>query len=102
MSFPTRASFPRPARMAGLVLFVSLTLASAAAPAAETGGEAPTAQAVPSATSPPPLFAEESRWSWSKMLKPLEFVQGSRRNMIQLATVGMCIALYIIWWRRAA
>jgi hypothetical protein len=34
------------------------------------------------------------------MFKPLEFVQGSRRNMVQLATVGMCIALYIIWWRK--
>ena len=55
-------------------------------------------EAVPSA---PVLFAEDSGWSWRSLLKPLEFLQGSRRNMIQAATVAMCIALYIIWWRRA-
>jgi hypothetical protein len=49
----------------------------------------------------PILLADEEGWSWRSLLKPVEFLQGSRRNMIQAATVGMCIALYIIWWRRA-
>jgi hypothetical protein len=49
----------------------------------------------------PALFADDSGWTWRSVLKPLEFLQGSRRNMIQAATVAMCIALYIIWWRRA-
>src|SRR6266481_6260638 len=40
----------------------------------------------------PVLFADESSWRWSKLLKPLEFLRGSRRNMILMATVGMCIA----------
>jgi hypothetical protein len=50
--------------------------------------------------SAPVLLADDSGWSWRSLLKPLEFLQGSRRNMIQAATVAMCIALYIIWWRR--
>jgi hypothetical protein len=50
--------------------------------------------------SPGTTISEETGWSWTKMLKPFSFVQGNRRNMVQLATVGMCIALYIIWWRK--
>ena len=102
MSVPNPARFRRPARAAGFALFVSLALSSAGALAAEIRPGPSSSPPCLLATSAPPLVAEESRWTWSRMLKPLEFVQGSRRNMIQLATVGMCIALYIIWWRRAA
>jgi hypothetical protein len=46
------------------------------------------------------LLADDSDWSWSKVTKPFQVVQGSRRTMVQFATIGMCIALYIIWWRK--
>jgi hypothetical protein len=48
----------------------------------------------------PVLLADDSGWSWSKVTKPFQVVQGSRRTMVQFATIGMCIALYIIWWRK--
>jgi hypothetical protein len=91
----------------GVALLVVAILRPATAAAAQNAPPA-TAPAVAApfaftaAVLPAPvLFAEDSGWSWRSILKPLEFLQGSRRNMIQAATVAMCIALYIIWWRRA-
>ena len=90
---------------AALLIVAILRPATAAAalngpPATEPAVAAPFAFTAP-VPSVPALFAEDSGWSWRSILNPLEFLQGSRRNMIQAATVGMCIALYIIWWRRA-
>jgi hypothetical protein len=69
-------------------------------PAAEPAVAAPSGLVAPAHTARV-LFAEDSGWSWRSLLKPLEFVRGSRSNMIQAATISMCIALFIIWWRRA-
>jgi hypothetical protein len=71
-----------------------------APPVSAPAGDAPLALTAPISPAPA-LFADDSGWSWRSLLKPLEFLQGSRRNMIQAATIAMCIALYIIWWRRA-
>lgn len=46
-----------------------------------------------------PLLAE-SRWSWRKLYNPLETALSSRARMIQFGIIGMCIALYIIVWRK--
>ena len=85
---------------AGFVLLLAIPLAPALVRA--DGGKSD--QSSPSfsmpSKSPGTTFAEETGWNWKGMLKPFSFVQGSRRNMIQLATVGLCIALYIIWWRK--
>jgi hypothetical protein len=35
-------------------------------------------------------------WSWRTMLAPVESALGSRRHMLQLGMVGMCIGLYIL------
>jgi hypothetical protein len=50
------------------------------------------------AAAPTPPFAAgfSSRSVWS----PLEWALGSQRRMLQVATVAMCIALYVIWWRK--
>ncbi len=90
---------------AALLAVAILRPATAAAalnapPATAPAVAAPFAFSAP-VPSAPVLFAEDSGWSWRSLLKPMEFLQGSRRNMIQAATVAMCIALYIIWWRRA-
>lgn len=42
--------------------------------------------------SAPPLLA----FDWHRLLGPLDAVLGNRRRMVQLATVGVCIALYIM------
>jgi hypothetical protein len=44
----------------------------------------------------PPLAAG----SWQSFLTPVESVLGSRRRMIQLAFVGVCIGLYILMRHR--
>jgi hypothetical protein len=85
---------------AGIVLLLALLLSPAIVRA--DGGKSD--QSSPSfsmpSKSPGTTISEETGWSWTKMFKPFSFVQGNRRNMVQLATVGMCIALYIIWWRK--
>jgi hypothetical protein len=37
---------------------------------------------------------------WSKVYHPIESAMGSQRGMLQVATIGMVLALFIIWWRR--
>ena len=50
------------------------------------------------AAAPPPAIAVafSSRSIWG----PLEWALGSQRRMLQVATVGMCLALYILMWRK--
>ena len=43
---------------------------------------------------PTPLLAES--WSWRKLFNPVQAALGSRRRMVQFATIGMCIGLYIL------
>ncbi len=52
--------------------------------------------AAPAAAAPVrvPLAAIRSIWS------PIEWAMGSQRRMLQVATVGMCLAIYIILWRK--
>ena len=84
----------------GIVILLAVAFAPALAWA--DGGKSD--QSSPSfslpSKSPGTTFTEETGWNWKGMLKPFTFVQGNRRNMVQLATVGLCIALYIIWWRK--
>jgi hypothetical protein len=102
MRLPLRSKSVRSAFWAGILLF-SVILVSPALVRAQ-GAAKPSDQSSPSFSLPSKssgtALSEETGWSWTKMFKPLEFVHGSRRNMVQLATVGMCIALYIIWWRK--
>jgi hypothetical protein len=58
---------------------------------------APAVRAAPSfAPSAPPAAVLGSRSIWT----PLEWALGNQRRMLQVATVGMCLALYIIMWRK--
>jgi hypothetical protein len=45
-----------------------------------------------------PLLAEGG-WGWRNLLTSFESAFGSRRRMMQLATIGMCIGLYIMMRR---
>jgi uncharacterized membrane protein len=46
--------------------------------------------------SPPAFAGITSRAAWA----PVEWAMGSQRRMLQVGTVGMCLALYIIMWRK--
>jgi hypothetical protein len=46
------------------------------------------------ARAAPPAAASRGFWG------PIEWAMGSQRRMLQVATVGMCLALYIIMWRK--
>ena len=39
-----------------------------------------------------PLLA----WNWGTLFNPVQSALGSRRRMFQMATIGMCIGLYIL------
>jgi hypothetical protein len=55
------------------------------------------ARAAPPVTAPSPTCAVlGARTFWPAV----EWALGSQRRMLQVATVGMCLALYIIWWRK--
>jgi hypothetical protein len=72
-------------------LLVALFLATLLASPARAGG--PPRPAVP---PPPACAAVLSRSFWT----PIEWAMGSQRRMLQVATVGMCLALYIIAWKK--
>ncbi|HZT79235.1 MAG TPA: hypothetical protein VFA26_03375 [Gemmataceae bacterium] len=55
--------------------------------------------AAPAVAAPTPTFAEGSSLSRS-VWAPIQWAMGSQRRMLQTATVGMCLALYIIMWRK--
>jgi hypothetical protein len=50
--------------------------------------------ASPVAAAPTPTFAGVRTWA------PVQWALGSQRRMLQTATVGMCLALWIIMWRK--
>jgi hypothetical protein len=91
----------RPVLWAGILLLLAVFLSPAVvrADGAKAADQPSPSFSLPS-KSPGTAISEETGWSWTRIFKPFEFVQGSRRNMVQLATIGMCIALYIIWWRK--
>lgn len=37
---------------------------------------------------------------WGSIFSPLQSALGNRKRMLQIGVIGMCIALYIIMWRR--
>ncbi len=39
-----------------------------------------------------PLLA----WNWGTLFNPVQSALGNRRRMIQMATIGMCLGLYIL------
>jgi hypothetical protein len=41
-----------------------------------------------------PLLAEG--WSFRRLFSPVQNALGSRRRMVQFATIGMCIGLFIL------
>jgi hypothetical protein len=53
---------------------------------------------------PTPAVVFADGWSprklVNKLYSPIESALGDRRRMIQLATLSMCLALFVIWWRR--
>ncbi len=75
------------------VLVLALDLAGGPAPAAAF----PPGTRAPVAVASAPLLA--TGWSWQLLYRPIESLAGNRRRMIQLATVGMCIGLYILMRR---
>jgi hypothetical protein len=50
------------------------------------------------ASSAAVVFAEG--WSWQKLYAPIENGLTTRTRMIQMASLSMVIALYIIWMRK--
>jgi hypothetical protein len=38
--------------------------------------------------------------SWFSRFNLVRMIEGSRSGLVQAATICMCVALYIIWWRR--
>jgi len=47
----------------------------------------------------PPAALLADGW-WQSIYYPLESSLGSQRGMMLFATVGMLVALYVIWYRR--
>jgi hypothetical protein len=67
-----------------LVLFLQPALASA--------GEIPSPTSAQAGFVSSPLLA----WNLDTVFSPVNSLLGSRRRMIQFATIGMCIGLYIL------
>lgn len=82
-------------RCAALVLFV-LLLFQTTAVAADAIQPVPRSMAPVRRAAVPALVAG---WSLTKAFSYVETALGSQRRMIQLATLGMCIGLYILMRR---
>lgn len=74
-----------------LLLFVFLLLLPAPARAGELRPPTPHGAIVLST----PVLANGG-WSWRNLFAPVQSALGNRRRMIQFATIGMCIGLYIL------
>ena len=95
VDLPLPRRFARRGRVRMLFLFLLLLLPASAA-AAEAHRPAPpvrVASLSAHAVSAPLVL---SAWSWQKVWSPFEATLSNRRRMIQLATIGMCIGLYIL------
>jgi hypothetical protein len=84
--------------LAALCLLVLLIFFHTSASAqADSAAPAPALQSMVNDQAPrPPLVA--GFWDFRNYLSPPGLA--SRRVMLQIGVVGMCIALYIIIWRR--
>ena len=92
---------PRLSRWSGPFLVALFLVAAGAAPAQAAGpAPAPGPRTVclvqrPRASVPVPTAS-----IWHSVNRFLESSLNNRRRMLQFATVGMCLALYIMIWRR--
>jgi len=89
----------RRARLLAVVVCLFLAIpapASGASPiiSSSRSGQAPASVSVSHWSAFAPTFADG--WSWAKFFAMLK----GRSRMLQVGAVGMCLALYIIWWRR--
>jgi hypothetical protein len=75
---------PRPRRRAG-ALVVALFVAALLAPPARAADPVR-----------PVFVASASRAFWG----PVQWALGNQRRMLQVGAVGMCLAIYIILWRK--
>lgn len=48
-----------------------------------------------------PLPTVHSSWGWDRAWRSLESIFGNQKRMFQLALIGMCIALYIMFRSRS-
>jgi hypothetical protein len=82
-----------PRRRRGLLLALTVWTALLLAPAAVPAAAPPQAAAgCPAVVSPAPLFG----WSFQKIFGPVESFLGERKRMMQMATLGMAIGLFIL------
>src|SRR5690349_21173276 len=81
----------RPPRCAALILLVILFFGSTAA---ASGGATP--RAALAAHHPAGTYVVADSWSLGRAFGKVETFLSDRRRMIQLATIGMLIGLYIL------
>jgi len=80
----------------GLLFVAVLVLAfELAVPPVQAADTAAAGLPQASLAAPPAVMAG----AWQLITKPLDMLAGNKRRMIQLATVGMCIGLYILMRR---
>lgn len=77
-----------------VLVLLSLPGTSALAAAASPVDNAACSSATPSLAGP-----VWGAW-YDKVLAPFEGALNTKKRMVQFATVGMIIALWIIWWRK--
>jgi hypothetical protein len=73
-------------------IWIVLVLVVLLQPAPARAGEAPSASPAQAGFVSSPLPA----WSLNNLFSPVQSALGNRRRMIQFATIGMCIGLYIL------
>ena len=88
VSYHTRSSSSR--RCTWILILLLFLLQPALASGSEPVTEAPAQSA--SVSAPSLVHA----WSWNTLFGPVQTALGNRRRMIQFATIGMCIGLYIL------
>ena len=86
---PLQSRRGRRGRGAALVLLVLLFVQASAA-AAET------ARPVPALSKPSPAATPVLAWSVGRSWSRVETFLSNRARMVQMATIGMCIGLYIL------
>jgi hypothetical protein len=82
-----------------LVLALCLSAGDALTPPARAKAVAHGRPAAPTVWTNP-VVAQSTKWTWRKLYAPLESGLASRRRMLQFGIIGMCLALYIIVWRK--
>lgn len=106
-TFFTASRLPRPSCRAvailGSLLFL-VTLAPASRAQSPAGGppassvlEGPAVDDGPLPSAPPSIVMASA---WKSFWTFLDSTLNNRRRMLQFATLGMCLALYIMIWRR--